>query len=354
MKPLPAMIAPRRQAGLSLMELLIAISIGLFLLVGLVSVFATSNRTYLELNRSAVQIENGRFAMQLLADDVAQAGFYGRSSVQLPVPGVLPDPCDISAAALRAAAALHLQGYDAPGSSPIAACLPDANHVPGTDILVVRRAESSIAAGGAPPIPAGALNEYDVYLQANADANNSANPLIAVASATPNDVFTIKNKDGNTLAPIRKYRVHIYFVAPCSVPNGGGSVCTGAADDGGNPIPTLKRLELAVSGTTLGLQVIPLVEGIENFQVDYGIDTDLDGTPDGAYVTAPGAVADWANVVAVRLSVLARNLEPSPGFTDTKSYDMGVAGMVTPGGEFKRHVYNAIIRIVNPSARRES
>jgi type IV pilus assembly protein PilW len=349
-----AMSTLRRQAGLSLIELLIAIAISLFLIAGLMAVFAASNRSYVELNRSAVQIENGRYAMQVLTDNLAQAGHYGRFSLQLPIPGALPDPCDLAPAALRAATAFPVQGYDAPASSPITTCLPAANHVPGTDILVLRRADSTVAAGGAATIPAGALDAQDVYLQANADPNNSANPIVTVATGTPDAVFTLRNKDGTTLAPIRKFHVHVYFVAPCSVPAGGGSVCTGANDDGGSPIPTLKRLELLASGGVLAMQVVPIAEGIENFQVDYGVDASGDGVPDGGYVTAPAAVADWANIVSVRAHVLARNLEPSGGFVDAKIYDMGAGGTVEPGGPFKRHVYNATVRVVNPAGRRET
>jgi len=99
---------------------------------------------------------------------------------------------------------------------------------------------------------------------------------------------------------------------------------------------------------------VPLVEGIENLQIDYGVDTDGDGVPNGAYVASPAAVVDWSNVVAVRVSLLARNTEPSPGYTDDKTYDMGIARTVAPGGAFKRHVYNTVIRVVNPSARRET
>lgn len=334
-----------RQAGLNLMELMIAIAIGLFLLVGVVSVFSSSNRTYVELNRSAQQIENGRFAVQTLTDDVSLAGFYGRFSLQLPVPGALPDPCvTTDMAALRSAAAFPVQGYDAPAGAPLT-CISDANHVDGTDILVIRRAHSQTTA------PA-ALIAAQVYMQANADSTSTTNPIIALGTAGN---FTLLEKDAATVSPIRKYHVHIYFVAPCSIPSGGGSTCTGAADDNGAPIPTLKRLELTLNaaGTALEMNLVPLVEGIENFQVDYGLDTDSDGAPNGAYVTAP-ALADWVNVVALRVNVLARNLEPTGGFTDTKVYDMGVAGSVTPGGSFKRHVYNAVIRVVNPSARRES
>jgi type IV pilus assembly protein PilW len=343
----PPMMMRGRERGFSLLELMIALAIGLFLLSGMAAVFVTSNRTYTDLNRASQQIENGRFAVQMVGDDVALAGHYGRLFTQLPVPGALPDPCEAaSMPALRAAVALPLQGYDAPASSPITACVPVANHVAGTDILVVRRADSQATA------PA-SLIAPQVYMQTNADPNNSSNPIVAAGTSAN---FPLFNRDGTTIAPIRKYHVHIYFVAPCSIPAGGGTVCTGATDDGGSPIPTLKRLELTVNPSTNALQMfqVSLVEGIENFQVDYGIDADGDGIPNGSYVTQPGSLAQWVDVVAVRLNVLARNLEPSVGYTDTKQYDLGAAGPSTPGGAYKRHVYNAVIRVVNPSSRRES
>jgi len=346
MRPKQTIPPRRRQAGLNMMELMIAIAIGLFLLAGLVSVFANSNRVYVDLNRAAQQIENGRFAVQTLTDDVSLAGYYGRYPSQLPLPGTLPDPCETAnMTALREAAALWVQGYDAPSGAALT-CVSDANHVDGTDILVIRRADSRTTA------PA-SLVGAEVYMQANADPTAAANPTVALGA--PANFTTLTEKDGTTVSPIRKYHVHVYFVAPCSIPNGGGAVCTGAADDAGAPVPTLKRLELALNaaGTALEMRVVPLVEGIENFQVDYGVDIDGDGVPNGAYVTAP-ALADWQNVVALRVNVLARNLEATGGFTDTKVYDMGVAGTVTPGGPYKRHVYNAVIRVVNPSARRES
>lgn len=342
-----ALQARMRQAGFSLIELMIALGISLFLLAGLAMVFNTSNQTYIDLSRSAQQIENGRYAVQVLTDDVSLAGYYGRYYGQLPVPGSLPDPCETTnMVALRAAAALPVQGYNAPSSSPITGCVPAANHLAGTDILVIRRADSRATA-------AGSLVTNEVYMQANADPTASTNPIVALGSAAN---FTLLNRDAATMAPIRKYHVHVYFVAPCSIPNGGGTACTGAADDNGAPIPTLKRMELVVDPTdnTRKMKLVSLVEGIENFQVDYGVDSDGDGTPNGAYLGVPLAVADWANVVAVRVNVLARNLEASTGFTDPKTYDMGVAGAVTPGGPYKRHVYNSVIRLVNPSSRRDS
>lgn len=335
----------RRQIGLSLVELLVSMAIAMFLMAGLAAVFGNSARTSNDLNRSLQQIENGRFAIQALTDQISLAGFYGRLPAMLAAPGTLPNPCAISdMAVLRTSTAFPVQGYDAPASSPLS-CIPAANHLPNTDILVIRRADTTVT-------PAASLAASEVYIQTNADSGNTANPIIALGD-TAN--FTLRLKDGTTQAPIRKYHVHIYFIAPCSIPAGGGSVCTGSSDDNGSPIPTLKRLELRVdtADNTLKLMTVSLVEGIENMQIDYGIDTDGDGIPEGNYLTVPAAVADWSNVMSVRLNLLARNLESSTGYTDPKSYDMGIAGALTPGGTYKRHVYNTVVRLINPAARRE-
>src|SRR6185295_762628 len=119
-------------------------TISLFLLVGLVSVFATSNQTYMDLGRASQQIENGRFATQLLVDDISHAGFYGRYSQTPVLPGALPNPCTNAAASLATTdLALPLQGYPSHPGAPLTTCLPAANYLTGA-ILVVRRVDSSM------------------------------------------------------------------------------------------------------------------------------------------------------------------------------------------------------------------
>ena len=91
-------------------------------------------------------------------------------------------------------------------------------------------------------------------------------------------------------------------------------------------------------------------------QFDYGIDdTNSDGSPD-TYKTA--ADADWKNVMAVRVHLLARNNEPTAGNDDSKTYNLGLgaASTVVPAGTlrlFKRHAYSQLVRVINPSGRRE-
>ena len=70
----------RAQQGLSLLELMIALTIGLGLLAGLTTVFVNSSRSHTELARASQQIENGRFAIQTLQENIWHAGYYGRKS----------------------------------------------------------------------------------------------------------------------------------------------------------------------------------------------------------------------------------------------------------------------------------
>mgnify|MGYP000505809460 CR=1 FL=1 len=72
--------------------------------------------------------------------------------------------------------------------------------------------------------------------------------------------------------------------------------------------------------------ITPLVDGIENLQIDYGVDTNSDGNAD-SYAADPASVTNWSNVVSVQIHLLARNTETSLGYTDTKTYNLGPTGL---------------------------
>jgi type IV pilus assembly protein PilW len=150
--------------------------------------------------------------------------------------------------------------------------------------------------------------------------------------------------------PVRQYHVYIYYVAPCSIATGSNGTC--AAGDA--PLPTLKRVELQAGGMS---NPVPLVEGIENVQYEYGLDTNNDGDAN-TFVAKPTSVAQWAQVVAVRVYVLARNADTTAGYTDTKTYSFGTnsngtPNTATPGGGYRRHLYTALVRVNNVSQRLE-
>lgn len=346
----------RQQLGMTLMEWMVSITIGMILLAGLSVLIAQQSRTQAELEKSSRQIENGRYATQLLQEDIQLAGYLGEFSTldALPVPGALPNPCLVGAADLSSALPFSIQGYDAPGATlPIAFAdcpLNAANHLAGTDILVVRRADPEVTATGA-------LVAGQFYLQSGLTPTLEFSYILAKAATTAVDtaVFNLKLKDGVTTAPLRKYRVNIYFVSPCNLPASGSTCSAAQTDDGGVSIPTLKRLELSAQAGNPKFVTTSLVEGIETMQIDYGFDATAtgDGSPD-SYATDAVAVADWANVMAVRLHLLARNNERSVGYQDTKTYNLGLAGAtVATNDGFKRRVFSQLIRVVNPSSRRD-
>nr|WP_274381950.1 PilW family protein [Noviherbaspirillum sedimenti] len=333
----------RRESGFTLVELMIAVTIGLLLVAGITTLIVQQSATRNEMEKSSRQIENGRYAAQLLRDDIQLAGYIGEFFKPTTIPGALPDPCELDPADLETAFTFHIQGYDAPDPvpAPLSACLPDANHVPGTDILVVRHTDTA-------SIPVASAVANQIYLQTGLDPVTSI-LTYKLATGTDTSVFNLKNLNG-TVARLRKFLVHIYFVSPCNAMS--GATCT-SSDDNGNPVPTLKRLELGLVGTVAGFNLLPLVEGIENLQLDYGIDSSGDGAPD-EYKTTPTALADWADVMTVRVNLLARNNETSARYQDTKTYKLGLAAETTATNDgYKRHVFSQVVRAVNPSGRRE-
>ena len=330
-------------AGVSLVELMISMVLGLIIIAALVTVFASTSAARNELERTSRQIENGRFAMELLSDDLRIAGFYGELNVAQVAPAAsLLDPCSTNVADWTGAINLPVQGYDNGASAP--GCIP-ASLKAGTDILIVRRAATCEAGIGSCP----AVVANTPYFQVSkCSTESAATPFSIGMQGTA--TFALRARNCTATAGLRQYVVHIYFV---STNNGSGQ-----------PIPTLKRLEF--NGTTF--VEAPLVEGIEELNIEYGIDNDGDGAPN-AYTTNPstytyaGCLAcnawdNWANVVTARVSLLARNVDASPNYTDTKTYSLGLdatgaAVTVTPGGAYRRHVYSGLVRVVNASQRRE-
>jgi type IV pilus assembly protein PilW len=368
---------PRTERGLSLVELMISLAIGMFLLLGITSLIVQQNSSRDELEKSSRQIENGRYAIQVIRNDIQHAGYYGEFFRGFnPLGAALPDPCSITPAGLEAGFALPIQGYDfAPtagptGGSPLP-CLNPANLKAGTDILVVRRANTEVENGG--------VNPGEILLQTN--ASSYVLNLAAGAFNTNNpplpSPFNNLVASGAIPAPLREYWVRVYFVSPCSVPAGGGATCTCqqqpapdrrciGADDNGNPIPTLKGLDLTGENATNPPTPIPLAEGVENLQLDYGLDTDSDGYPD-MFVTDPGVAngpnpggpPGWQSVVSVRLNLLARNTSCTTGYQDNKIYNVSAPTGTIPtplssctNGDYKRHLFIEQVRAINPSSRK--
>jgi type IV pilus assembly protein PilW len=108
-----------------------------------------------------------------------------------------------------------------------------------------------------------------------------------------------------------------------------------------------------------------VAEGVENLQVEFGVDTNDDGQPDNFVTMGSGVIAGawpagttppnaWQNVVSVRLHLLTRSTERTPGFTDTRTYQLGPdVPVATPADGFKRTLLTTTVRLNNVGGRRE-
>lgn len=385
--------ALRQQRGLSLIELMIAVTLSLLIAIALITLYINITRSNQEMTRTNAQIESGRFASYFLQDDVAHAGFWGSynpkfdnlafADVPDDVPANVPDPCKSfgtwTADDRRDMVGIPLQVY--PHDGVPASC--DAllsNRSANTDVLVVRHAEACIPGVG----NCEANNASRAYFQSS-NCLPAANSYPTYQIATSG--FTLQQRDCATPAVRRRFVQHIYYVRDFSTTAGDG-------------IATLVRSSFdfgdhdgnaGTANVLAQLPPTPLVEGIEAFRVELGLDTlsrsgaavDYtsavtwsapplqsnplnrgDGNVDGEYVrcttATPCTAAQLRNAVTAKVFLLARSRDVSPGYTDTKTYAMtsqaapNPSPNITPGGNVKRHLFVNTIRLVNVSARRES
>jgi type IV pilus assembly protein PilW len=342
------------QVGFSLVELMIALTIALVLLLGLALLFNNTSTARGELDKASRQIESGRYAMQEISDDVRHAGYYGPLNNAPTLPGSvtsLPDPCSTTLSVVQNSLAIPLQGYA--GAATAAAldagklgCLNVvAAYKANTAVLVVRRADTSIAAA-APT--SGWFN-----IQVSGCAGDTV-PYVLDVDTNPGAFNLHTNTtpgclplSGAPAAKIVPIYTRIYFISTCS-----GTDCSAA---GADSVPTLKRIDVTPTAAT----ITPIVDGIDDLEFDYGIDTTVpgDGTPDvytntAAHAAIVPSFTEWQNVMSLRIYVLARNLDVTGGYTDAKTYALGPVS-VTPGGAFRRHAYSELVRLNNPAGRRE-
>lgn len=383
----------QRQRGLSLIELMIAVTLSLLIAVALVALYLNITRSNQEMTRTNAQIESGRFASYFLQDDVAHAGFWGTynpkfdnlafADVPDDVPVAVPDPCKSfvtwTADDRRDMVGIPLQAY--PHDAVPSSCdTLLSNRSANTDVLVVRHAEACIPGAG----NCEADNANRAYFQSeNCLPTSTSYPTYVIATAG----FTLQQRDCATVALRRRFIQHIYYVRNFATTAGDG-------------IPTLVRSSFdfgdhdADAGTANALAQLPpvaLVEGVESFRVELGLDSLSrsgaavnytvavawsapplqsnplnrgDGNVDGEYIRCtalvPCTAAQLTNAVAAKVFLLARSRDTSPGYTDTKTYTMTSQSApspdpsLTPGGNVKRHLFVNTIRLVNVSARRES
>lgn len=340
--------AAHHQRGMSLVELLVAMAIGLALLSALVTIYVNGNRSNLEMERSVRQLDNGRFAMEVIGEDLKMAGYYGDVVVQ-DLSFVAPDmtnPAALVAAEICSTTNLRWDRVARTAPVAIVGLTPDQadaanacmdNRRVNTPALVIRRVDTA-------RVEVADIDGASPYLQTSRCASDDVNRPFEVSSDST--VLDLRRLDCDTTTPntVQRYLVRIYFVANCN-------------ECGIDNVPTLKVAELrrAADGV-LRYVISPLAEGVEDMALEFGFDTDDNGSADAFPNWIPTVTTnDWGNVVAARVFLLTRTTEATPGYTSARTFNLGLAGVRGPFNDtFKRRVYAMTSRLNNIAGPRET
>lgn len=336
-----------KQGGLTLIELMIALLIGIFLLAGVLQIFLSAKQSYRVGEGVSRLQENARFALELLTRDVRMSGFQGCASLKTIAPSLIAQPQNPNPNPVLTAPTLSVA---ITGNNNIAnnwnsnACGVSNGCIAGTDAITIQFGDTcdGTLTGNMGTVNANIqinaantcdLNQYDPILISDCSsadlfiANNPSSGSIkqTIAHASNQNSSNNLSKAYGSDAEIYLFRSFTYFIR------------TGAGGE-----PALWRLDNSrLSGT--GTNPIELVEGIENMQVLYGEDANNDSTPD--YYVSANNVVDMAKVVSVRISLLTRTTENNLSSQPlTYSYN---GSNTTPSDRRIRRVFSSTIGVRN-------
>ncbi len=268
---------PRRRSvrrlhrGVTLIELMVGLTIGLLLAIIASAIFLYSRQSYSAATETSQMEENGRFALDLLSKYVQSAGFAmvdpNAPGPALPLDGKLAG-CDYGYA-----------NASAPTALTDLACRTAAPTGERRSASIFTRFETDVFASSAGK-------------QQGFDCTNDAAAVKLLAT-------------GITTYEVRSY----FFVSKVTVQTPGGTKSMGQ----------LSCVSDATADTTgvagsVELHVQPLVPGIEQLAISYI-------SKAGRKVDLPTTEAAWQDVAAVELCVLARTVQTAGNDSGTEYFD---------------------------------
>lgn len=374
----PSQIASRaRVSGFSLIELLIAMVMGLSLTAGVMQVYVGNTQTERDQEARARMQENGRFAVSYLAHELRMAGYLG--CIATIDENSINNTLDGPPASFQPNSGL--QGWEANGTTPGTISNSSNNVAP-----VSTAAGPWVTSGGSIMDATMAVPRSDIVRVWNAAGTGAT-----INSISPGGAMTVVNsgvvdiEDGDILLLSDCQRAD--WVQACNVQQIGGGASINAVLSAGcvpgnvvsRPLGTQaggelvklqgtmfyvgKRGDVATNPPALFRRRLnqsagagnaeELVEGIESIQILYGVNLDNDNkkTVD-AYVSA-NLVPDWAQVISVRISVLVQSIEnnmlpsPAPYIFNGVTYNGAGGNGALPADTRLRRVFTSTITLRN-------
>ena len=291
----------KKQSGFTLIELMISLSLGVAISWVVLDVSLNAMRNSRDIIATGDVIEKGVYLGDLLKREIKHAGFYGRitsTNVVLSPDSPQTDWCTVTPTKRHLTTPVF-------GINNITSLCTDTGLLVDSDVLMIRRASTAVA----PSLLVAAQH----YIQSNFD------DVILATGVAAN--FTLTGMDGTTLAPIHEFYQDVYYV-----------------DSDKN----FKRRRL-VNGE---IEDEPLIEGVDDFQVQYGIDTDADNIAD-TFTTTPlsNDYSGWQNVKTVTVSLLISGETVSQ--PDAKTYQYADKTNGPFNDKRKRRLFSFVVAVGN-------
>ena len=316
----------QRQAGLTLVELMVALAIGSFLIIGAVQIYNQSRQAFV-VNESIARVqETAQFAMDTIEADLRMASNWGRNSRGLAVegrslvgdlnPANLTVPVGDNGSCGDGWAfdlARPIDGTDNGYGLP---CAADGGSDPLSDLVTIRRVSVQPAAP-----QAGRLQIQSTRILGQ----------LFDDGAVPATYLPITNHPitGAPSSATHNLMVSSYYVSPTSdlIPG----------------VPTLRRKTLTIRNGAPFIEDQEVAPGVENIQLQLGIDVDEDNTVDryvnvgdGIYNPADANYVPGARVLTARVWLVVRGVTTEFGLEDARSYTPGNANLGQMNDSFRR------------------
>tara|TARA_B110000459_G_scaffold28213_1_gene28075 strand:+ start:29 stop:946 length:918 start_codon:yes stop_codon:yes gene_type:complete len=291
----------KKQSGFTLIELMISLALGVAISWVVLDVSLNAMRNSRDIIATGDVIEKGVYLGDLLKREIKHAGFYGRitsTNIVLSPDSPQTDWCTVTPTKRHLTTPVF-------GINNITSLCTDTGLLVDSDVLMIRRASTAVA----PSLLVAAQH----YIQSNFD------DVILATGVAAN--FTLTGMDGTTLAPIHEFYQDVYYV-----------------DSDKN----FKRRRL-VNGE---IEDEPLIEGVDDFQVQYGIDTDADNIAD-TFTTTPlsNDYSGWQNVKTVTVSLLISGETVSQ--PDAKTYQYADKTNGPFNDKRKRRLFSFVVAVGN-------
>ncbi len=285
------------QSGLSLVELMIAMLLGLLLIGGVLQIFLSSKQTFSSNTALSRVQENGRFAMTFLTYDLHNAGYKGECV------SVLNNLTGLTDA--RYTLDMALQGWESGQSIPN---WFSGTRRSGTDAILIKHAA---AASGATPSAASSSDSINT----TAATGIAQGTLLVLSDPIGCDLFrnnstassSAVSVDGTSFghtypstSDILKFESTLYFINN---------------NPAGNPSLYRTRYN---SGATAE----EVAEGIQDLQIKYAVGN-VNGAVSGDYVDA-SSISDWSKVVSAQITLTAISTDSTNPMTRTFTSTIGL------------------------------